>query len=99
VATHETRFEFADKGETGVYKFRFPRSTDPDTLFVWFEYADGGGSLFRTDRPGPYRADENLEPVGHDDLDRLIREHGTTKQRWVEDLIAQYGEWLAWAYP
>lgn len=102
MAVHETRFEFADKGPTSVYKFHFPDDDgDPtnDVYWVWFEYAGGGGSLFRTPGPGPYKAEDDLEPAPHNDLDRLLAEHGTTKRQWIEDLLAQYGERISWTYP
>ena len=43
MSVHETRFEFADRGATSVYKFGFP--PDYDVIYVWFEYGEEAGSL------------------------------------------------------
>jgi hypothetical protein len=96
MALNETHFEFADRGATSVYKFRFP---DDERVYVWFEYGNGAGSLFMTPYEGPYRVEHDLEPAPHADLDALLAHHGTTKEQWVKDLMAQFGERLAWTYP
>ncbi|MDH3590304.1 MAG: hypothetical protein OER88_00385 [Planctomycetota bacterium] len=96
MAKNETHFEFADRGATSVYKFRF----DADgPIYVWFEVEGGGGSLHTTDRPGPYSIDHDLGPADHDHLDGLLAANETTKEQWVRDLMAQFGERIAWAYP
>ncbi|MHC4958823.1 MAG: hypothetical protein ACYTGN_10660 [Planctomycetota bacterium] len=95
MALNETHFEFADRGATSVYKFRF---AEDDRVFVWFEYDGGGGGLFTTSEGGPYRVEHDVEPASGD-LDGCLAEHGTTKSQWVKDLMAQFGERLAWTYP
>ena len=96
MAKSEIRFEFADRGPTSVYKFRVKE--DP-TYYVWFEYGPGQGGLYTTPRSGPYAADDPLEDCDVADLDALLAARGTTKRQWVADLMAQYGERLAWVYP
>ncbi|MHC4547812.1 MAG: hypothetical protein ACYTEZ_03460 [Planctomycetota bacterium] len=95
MALNATHFEYADQGETSVYKFTVG---DDPTLHVWFEYADGGGSLHTTPQPGPYHAEEPLGNAAFQDLEALLAARGTTKEQWVKDLMAQYGEYLAWRY-
>ncbi len=95
MALNETFFLYADRGATSVYKFRFEGDSG---FYVWFEYDGKDGSLFTTTEPGPYRVDQPLEPAGTD-LESLLAEHGTTKEQWVKDLMAQFGEPLAWQYP
>jgi len=95
MARNETFFLSADRGATSVYKFRFEGDSG---LYVWFEYGGGDGALFSTTEPGPYRVDHPLEPATND-LDGLLAGHGTTKDQWVKDLMAQFGEPLAWRYP
>jgi len=89
-------FEFADQGATSVYKFRV--GDEDKTIYVWFEQ-EGSGSLFTTTAPGPYRVEDPLEPAMVSTLDELLQMSGTTKEQWVGDLMAQFGERLAWAYP
>lgn len=96
MARSEIHFEFADRGATSVYKFRVKE--DP-AYYVWFEYGDEGGGLFTTPAPGPYRVDDALDEAEFADLDALLQARGTSKAQWVEDLMAQFGERLAWAYP
>jgi hypothetical protein len=96
VALNTTRFEFADRGATSVYKFRV--GDDPN-IYVWFEYGSGSGSLHTTPRAGPYRVDDPLAGAEFADLDALLASRGTTRTQWVEDLLAQYGERLEWTYP
>ena len=96
MALNETHFEFADRGSTGVYKFRFEE--DP-AIYVWFEYDNGTGALHTTPEAGPYRVDHALMAAEHKDLESLLAARGTTKQQWVLDLMAQRGESLAWTYP
>ena len=95
MAKNETHFEFADRGATSVYKFRFEGE---DTHYVWFESA-GQGSLHTTPNPGPYSIHDDLGDPDHDDLDSLLAAHETSKKQWVQDLMAQFGERLAWTYP
>jgi len=96
VALNTTHFEFAERGATSVYKFRV--GGDP-SLYVWFEYGNEAGSLHATPQPGPYRADDPLVTAEFADLDALLAARGTTRTQWVKDLLAQYGERLAWTYP
>jgi hypothetical protein len=96
MALDQTHFLYADRGPASVYKFQV--GEDP-RIYVWFEYAGGTGSLFVTPRKGPFRPDEPLEEAPFGDLDALLAEGGTTKAQWVEDLMAQYGERIAWVYP
>ena len=96
MAVHETTFKFADRGATSVYKFSFP--TD-ETVFVWFEYANGSNALFTTPASGPYRVEDPLEKAEYDDLDACLAAHETDKQTWIKDLMAQFGERIAWTYP
>ena len=96
MALDQTRFLYADRGPTSVYKFRVG---DDPTIYVWFEYSDGQGSLHATSRDGPFRPDDPIEEAPLGDLDTLLGERGTTKAQWVEDLFAQYGERVAWSYP
>jgi len=97
VARNLTHFEYADRGETSVYKFTFK---DDPTIYVWFEYGPGeSASLHTTPYPGPYRAEHPLEPCEFDDLEALLKARGTDKEQWIRDLMAQYGEYLAWQYP
>jgi hypothetical protein len=96
VAKNETHFEYADRGATSVYKFRFPE--DPN-VYVWFEFAGDGASLYSTARPGPFRPDDALGPAPFGDLDELLASRRTTRAQWIADLMAQFGERLAWTYP
>ena len=96
MSLNETFFEFADRGSTNVFKFRFE---DDPNQYVWFEYEGGGGSLHTTPNPGPYRVDDPLHRCDFNDLDALLAGRGTTKGQWVTDLMAQFGEPLAWTYP
>lgn len=96
MALNTMHFEFAERGATSVYKFRV--GNDP-SYYVWFEYGGGSGSLHTTPRPGPYRADDPLGTAEFADLDGLLAARGTTRAQWIEDLLAQYGERLAWTYP
>jgi len=95
VARNKTVFEYADGGVACLTKFHF--ETDP-RLYVWFG-RDGEGSLFTTKTSGPYRAGEDLAPAPQEDLDALLAEHGTNREEWVQDLMAQFGERLHWACP
>jgi hypothetical protein len=96
MALDQTRFLYADRGPTSVYKFRVG---DDPAIYVWFEHSDGTGSLHTTPAAGPFRPDDPLEDAPFADLETLLLERGTTKAQWVEDLFAQYGERLAWSYP
>ena len=96
MALNETFFEFADRGSTSVYKFRFE---EDENLYVWFEYAGGGGSLHTTRSPGPFRVEDELGRADFPDLGALLTARATTKEQWIEDLMAQFGEPLAWTYP
>jgi len=96
VALDQTHFLYADRGATSVFKFRV--GEDP-TVFVWFEHGPGQGSLHTTPKAGPFHPDDPLDDAPFADLETLLREHGTTKDQWIEDLLAQYGERLAWSYP
>ena len=96
MALNATHFEFAERGSTSVYKFRFD---EDDRIFVWFETGEGKGTLHTTSDKGPYRVDDELGAAESADLEALLRTHGTTKAQWVEDLMAQFGERLAWTYP
>lgn len=96
MAKNETTFTYADRGETSVYKFHVGQ--DPQ-LYVWFEFGNGGGSLYRTPARGPWRADDPLEPAEKASLEELLESRGTTKLQWVADLLAQFGERLGWTYP
>jgi len=96
MALDQTHFLFADRGHTSVYKFRV--GEDP-SIYVWFEYQGGGGTLYTTPKSGPFRPDDPLEDAPFPDLDTLLAERGTTKEQWVTDLFAQYGERVAWSYP
>ena len=95
MSVNATHFAYADRGATSVYKFRFEGGDD---WFVWFE-SDGAGSLHRTANGGPYRVEDSLQPVEFEDLDALLTARGTNKEQWVKDLMAQFGERLAWTYP
>jgi hypothetical protein len=96
MALHQTRFLYADRGPTSVYKFQVG---DDPAIYVWFGSADGSGSLYLTPKPGPFRADEPLAEAPFRDLDALLAERGTTKAQWVEDLFGQYGDRVEWSYP
>lgn len=96
MALNETHFEYADRGSTSVYKFRFEGD---ESIYVWFEFGGGRGSLHETEANGPYRVDDGLRPSEFADLDALLSARGTNKAQWIEDLMAQYGERLAWEYP
>jgi len=96
VALDQTHFFYADRGATSVYKFRV--GEDP-TVYVWFEYGAGQGSLHTTPKGGLFRPDDPLDDAPVADLETLLRERGTTKEQWIEDLLAQYGERIAWSYP
>jgi len=96
VARNVTHFESADRGRVGTYKFRVD---DDPGVYVWFEHGSGPGSLFTTPRAGPFRPEDPLDPAPFPDLEALLRARGTSKERWVEDLMAQYGERVAWRYP
>jgi len=96
MALDQTRFLYADRGPTSVYKFRV--GEDP-AIYVWFEYSDGTGSLHTTPEGGPFRPEDPLGAAPSDGLDTFLSERGTTKAQWIEDLFAQYGERIAWSYP
>ena len=96
MARNVTHFEFAERGPTSVYKFRVAK--DPAT-YVWFEYAGDGGSLHVTPQGGPYAVEHELREAEFADLDELLKARGTTRDQWVKDLLAQFGERLAWTYP
>jgi hypothetical protein len=96
MALDQTHFFYADRGPTSVYKFR--TGEDP-TIYVWFDYSDGTGSLHTTPEGGPFRAEDPLGDSPCPDLETLLAERGTTREQWVEDLFAQYGERIAWTYP
>ncbi len=96
MALGQTRFLYADRGPTSVFKFCVG---DDPVVYVWFEYSDGTGSLHTTAAAGPFRPDDALEDASFPDLDALLVERGTTKAQWIEDLFAQYGERIAWSYP
>ncbi|MHC4223367.1 MAG: hypothetical protein ACYSX0_10825 [Planctomycetota bacterium] len=96
MALNETHFEYADRGSTSVFKFQV--EADP-TIFVWFEYGDGKGSLHTTREMGPYRVEHGLVPAAYPTLDALLEARGSSKEQWVRDLMAQFGERLAWTYP
>jgi hypothetical protein len=96
VALNTTHFEFAERGATSVYKFRV---AGDEALYVWFEYGDDTGSLHTTPRPGPYRVDDPIATAEFADLGALLAARGTTREQWITDLLAQYGERLEWTYP
>jgi len=96
MALDQTHFFYAERGPTSFYKFRV--GEDP-LVYVWFESGDGTASLFTTPGAGPFRADDPLEDAPFPDLDTLLQERGTTKEQWIEDLFAQYGERVSWSYP
>lgn len=96
MAKNVTHFEYADRGAPSVYKFRVAK--DP-TIYVWFEYEDGSGSLYTTPEGGPYRVEHPLESAEFNDLDALLAARGTTRGQWSKDLLGQFGERLHWAYP
>lgn len=96
MALNETHFMFAERGSTSVYKFSFQKD---DRVFVWFEYGNGSGSLFTTAERGPYRVDHPVEKAPYNDLVACLEDHGTSKDQWIQDLMAQFGERLAWTYP
>jgi hypothetical protein len=96
VALNTTRFAFAERGATSVYKFRVGAD---ETHYVWFEYGNETGSLHTTPRPGPYRVEDPLATAEFADLDALLAARATTRAQWVTDLMAQYGERLEWTYP
>ncbi len=96
MALNTTRFQFAERGATSVYKFQVG---DDQAHYVWFEYGDGTGSLHTTPRPGPYRVEDPIGTAEYADLEALLAARGTTRSEWVKDLLAQYGERLAWTYP
>ena len=96
MALNETFFLYADRGETSVFKFRFEEDAN---FYVWFEYGGVGGALHTTPRGGPYRVEDPLERADAADLDALLAAKETTKKQWVTDLMAQFGEPLAWSYP
>lgn len=96
MALNTTRFQFAERGATSVYKFQVG---DDEAHYVWFEYGDGSGSLHTTPRPGPYRVEDPIATAEFADLEALLAARGTNREQWVEDLLAQYGERLAWTYP
>ena len=95
MALNETFFTSADRGATSVYKFRFDGRPE---AYVWFEYDGGDGALFTTPEAGPFRVEHPLDPA-KTDLESLLADRGTTKAQWVKDLMAQFGEPLAWTYP
>lgn len=97
MARNETHFEYADRGATSVYKFRIGENNP--TWYVWFEYAGGGGSLYTTPHAGPYDPSHPLDDADHADLESLLNERGTTREQWVKDLMAQFGERIEWIYP
>ena len=96
MALDTTHFFYADRGATSVYKFRV--GEDP-AAFVWFEYGARPGLAPHDAEGGPFRADDPLEDAPFPDLDALLAERGTTKDQWVEDLFAQYGDRVEWTYP
>ena len=96
MALNETHFQFAERGPVSVYKFRFDGD---ERFFVWFEDGDGKGTLHTTPTDGPYRVEDELVAADHADLDAVLAAHGTDKEQWVKDLMAQFGERLAWTYP
>lgn len=96
MALNETHFMFAERGSTSVYKFGFQKD---ERVFVWFEYGNGSGSLFTTGEAGPYRVDHDVERAPYNDLAACLEDHGTTMGQWIKDLMAQFGERLAWTYP
>ena len=96
MALNATHFEFAERGSTSVYKFRFD---EDDRIFVWFETGEGKGTLHATSDKGPYRVDHELRAAEFADLEAALAANGTSKRQWVEDLMAQFGERLAWTYP
>ena len=96
MALNETHFQFAERGAVSVYKFRFDGD---EKFFVWFENPDGSGSLHATAADGPYRVDDELAETDFADLEKVLEANGTDKEQWVKDLMAQFGERLAWTYP
>ena len=96
MALNTTRFEFAERGATSVYKFRVGGD---EMHYVWFQYGAEAGSLHTTPRPGPYRVEDPIATAEFADLEALLAARGTTRSQWVTDLLAQYGERLAWTYP
>ena len=96
MAVHETRFDWADRGATSVYKFRFEKD---DNVYVWFEFPGGDGSLYTTPDAGPYDVNDDLDVAEFKDLDELLAARDTTRETWISDLMAQFGERLAWTYP
>ena len=95
MSLNDTFFKSVERGATSVYKFQVKE--DPN-LYLWFEFADGSGALYTTPQSGPYDTDHPLSPAEFNSLDDLLAARGTTKEQWVKDLMAQYGERIAWTY-
>jgi len=95
VSLNVTRFQSAEGGATSCYKFQV--DDDPNT-YVWFEFGDGAGSLHVTPRTGPFDPADPLADAEFSTLDDLLDARETTKLQWVRDLMAQFGERLAWTY-
>ena len=96
MAINVTHFESADRDDTSTYKFVV---ADDPAIYVWFTFADGPGQLYTTVRPGPFRSDDPLENASFGNLEELMTERGTSVEQWTKDLMAQYGEYIGWAYP
>jgi hypothetical protein len=94
---NESFFDGVERGATTVFKFRIG-DEDP-TRYVWFEFPDGSTALHTTSRIGPYHPDDPLGSVAFATLNELLEAKGTSKEQWVKDLMAQYGEVLEWTYP
>lgn len=93
MARNDTFFQYADRASTSVYKFRVG---DDPTLFVWFDYGKGQGSLHTTATAGPYRVEEELADAPFSSLEELLGARGTSRAQWEKDLLGQFGERLAW---
>lgn len=96
MALDRTRFLWANRGRTSVYKFRVG---DDPTIWVWFVHGGGQGSLHTAPSAAPFRADEPLGPAPFPDLGALLSARGTSEAQWREDLLAQFGERIAWQLP
>jgi len=93
VARSLVKFLSADHGAIPVYKFRV--GSDP-AIFLWFDYGPKGEGLYTTSNEGPFSPGDPISPAPLPSLDALLRARGLTKALWNEDLIAQFGERVAW---
>ena len=96
MALNETYFLYAERGSTNVFKFKV---CDDPTIYLWFEYGDSGGALYTSRETGPYRVEHPLGPAEFSTLDELLDARETTREQWVKDLLAQFGEQIGWTYP